>query len=132
MLQSQRFNDHYDEAYNRGLRQKLGLTLEMEGDLELGADLLARMAENQADFTLTFRALSEAAADPKRDADVRALFANPAAFDEWAGRGASACHAKISHRKCVAPACEQVNPIVHSAQSPDRGCHCRRRSRTLR
>ena len=37
----------------------------------------------QADFTLTFRALSEAAADPKRDMDARALFANPAALDEW-------------------------------------------------
>jgi serine/tyrosine/threonine adenylyltransferase len=78
-----RFNDHYNEAYLSGLRQKLGLALEMEGDLELGADLLARMAEGQADFTLTFRALSEAAADPKRDMDARALFANPAALDEW-------------------------------------------------
>src|SRR4051812_2508445 len=81
-----RFDDLYQKAYLIGLRQKLGLAREMEGDLELRADLLARMAENQADFTLTFRALSEAAADPKRDMDVRALFANPAAFDEWAKR----------------------------------------------
>ena len=44
------------------------------------------MAENQADFTLTFRALGEAAASSKGDADARALFTNPAAFDEWAGR----------------------------------------------
>jgi uncharacterized protein YdiU (UPF0061 family) len=78
-----RFNDLYHEAYLSGLRQKLGLALEMEGDFELGADLLARMAESQADFTLTFRALSEAAADPKRDMDARALFAKPAALDEW-------------------------------------------------
>ena len=81
-----RFNEHYERAYISGLRQKLGLTLEVEDDLELGADLLARMAENQADFTLTFRALSEAAADSERDADLRALFLNPAAFDEWAKR----------------------------------------------
>ena len=58
----------------------------MEGDHELGADLLARMAEGHADFTLTFRALSEAVADPSRDTDVRALFVNPAAFDDWARR----------------------------------------------
>src|SRR4051794_29403919 len=61
-----RFNDHYEIAYVTGLRRNLGLTLEAEGDLELGAELLARMAENQADFTLTFRTLGEAAADPDR------------------------------------------------------------------
>ena len=38
----------------------------------------------KADFTLTFRALCEAAADPNRDPNVRALFMNPAAYDEWA------------------------------------------------
>src|SRR5205085_4474184 len=81
-----RFNHHYEQAYSTGLRRKLGLTQEMEGDLELGADLLARMAENQADFTLTFRTLSEAASDPKRDMDVRALFSSPTSFDEWAKR----------------------------------------------
>jgi uncharacterized protein YdiU (UPF0061 family) len=81
-----RFNDLYHEAYLSGLRQKLGLALEMEGDFELGADLLARMAESQADFTLTFRALADAAADSTRDRDVRALFMNPADFNEWAGR----------------------------------------------
>jgi uncharacterized protein YdiU (UPF0061 family) len=44
------------------------------------------MARNQADFTLTFRRLSEAAADPAFDAEVRALFAEPSAYDEWAAR----------------------------------------------
>jgi uncharacterized protein YdiU (UPF0061 family) len=81
-----RFDDHYYEAYLAGLRQKLGLRLEMEGDFDLGADLLALMAENQADFTLTFRALSEAAGDSNRDTDVQELFVNPAAFDGWATR----------------------------------------------
>ena len=81
-----RFDDHYHTAYAGGLRQKLGLALEMDGDTDLGADLLARMAENKADFTLTFRALSEAAADSERDKDVRALFAQPSAFDDWASR----------------------------------------------
>ena len=56
------------------------------GDLELASDLLDRMAENDADFTLTFRALCEAAAHAKGDVDVRGLFTDPSAFDEWAGR----------------------------------------------
>ena len=81
-----RFNEHFNATYLTGLRQKLGLSLAMEGDLELASDLLARMAENGADFTLTFRALSEVAVASKNAKDVRALFANPAAFDEWALR----------------------------------------------
>ena len=109
-----RFNDLYHEAYLSGLRQKLGLALEMEDDLELGADLLVRMAENQADFTLTFRALCDAAADPKRDIDVRALFMNPAALNDRAGTGSSACHAKISpHWRSCQHAASQ--PDVHPA-----------------
>ena len=81
-----RFDGHYHAAYLAGLRQKLGLTLEMESDEELGADLLTRMAENKADFTLTFRALCDAARDPSRDAEARVLFSDPAAFDEWTAR----------------------------------------------
>jgi serine/tyrosine/threonine adenylyltransferase len=35
---------------------------------------------------LTFRRLCDAAADEKADANVRALFANPAAYDSWVAR----------------------------------------------
>jgi protein adenylyltransferase len=44
------------------------------------------MAKNHADFTLTFRRLSDAAQDPVADAAVRQLFADPLAYDEWATR----------------------------------------------
>jgi len=47
---------------------------------------LDAMARNQADFTLVFRRLSDAAEDSSSDAGVRQLFADPAAFDEWATR----------------------------------------------
>ena len=49
-------------------------------------DLLDAMAQNQADFTLTFRRLADAARDPESDREVRQLFSEPAAFDEWAVR----------------------------------------------
>jgi uncharacterized protein YdiU (UPF0061 family) len=42
------------------------------------------MAKGQADFTLTFRRLSEAAGDPSADGAVGQLFAEPALYDEWA------------------------------------------------
>ncbi|UAB90155.1 YdiU family protein [Ruegeria sp. SCSIO 43209] len=57
-------------------RAKIGLVRAEEGDLEMISDLLTRMAQNQADFTNTFRALGS---DRARD-----QFADPAAFDEWA------------------------------------------------
>jgi uncharacterized protein YdiU (UPF0061 family) len=41
------------------------------------------MAENGADFTLTFRGLCDAAAGPEGDAVVRALFADGGAYDAW-------------------------------------------------
>ena len=76
----------FEAAYLGGLRRKLGLSAEREGDAALAQDLLRRMAENGADFTLTFRRLCDAAAGPEGDAAVRALFADPAAYDAWAAR----------------------------------------------
>ena len=81
-----RFNGLYQEAYLTGLRRKLGLALPLEGDAELITELLDRMAEGRADFTLTFRGLSEASVDASRDGEVRQLFSDPAAYDAWAPR----------------------------------------------
>ena len=53
-------------------------------DLSLAQGLLDRMAQNSADFTLTFRGLCEAAASPEGDAGVRNLFTDPTAYDAWA------------------------------------------------
>lgn len=75
------FPEKFTAAYNSGLRRKVGLFTARDGDEALIQDLLDAMAKNEADFTLTFRQLGEAAAD-----DVRAQFTDPAAFDEWAGR----------------------------------------------
>ena len=76
----------FESAFLGGLRRKLGLLTAQEGDAELGRDLLQAMSANGADFTLTFRRLSEAASGLDEDAGVRGLFANPAAYDEWAPR----------------------------------------------
>ncbi|HEU4560618.1 MAG TPA: YdiU family protein, partial [Longimicrobium sp.] len=80
------FAPAFERAYQGGLRRKLGLATEHEGDAALADDLLQTMAANGADFTLTFRGLSEAAADEEADAAVRSLFADPGAWDAWAPR----------------------------------------------
>jgi uncharacterized protein YdiU (UPF0061 family) len=78
------FEPQFEAAYHAGLRRKLGLTTERDGDANLGKDLLERMAANQADFTSTFRRLCDAAETPDSDARVRELFADPAAYESWA------------------------------------------------
>ena len=80
------FPAHFEAAYTRGLRRKLGLVTERPDDMALAQDLLARMADNAADFTLTFRRLCDAAAGPDHDRTVRTLFSDPTAFDAWAAQ----------------------------------------------
>ena len=80
------FPGKFTAAYQSGLRQKIGLFTARDGDEALVQDLLDAMAKNNADFTLTFRRLSAAAEDAARDQDVRALFADPVAYDEWVVR----------------------------------------------
>jgi uncharacterized protein YdiU (UPF0061 family) len=78
------FGPQFEAARAAGLRRKLGLFTEREGDAALAEDLLNRMATNRADFTLTFRRLCDAAAGPEGDGGVRVLFAEPGAYDSWA------------------------------------------------
>ena len=80
------FAEAFTAAYQAGLRNKLGLFTARDDDPALAQDLLDAMAGNQADFTLTFRRLSDAALDPGGDAEVRRLFAEPTAYDEWSAR----------------------------------------------
>jgi uncharacterized protein YdiU (UPF0061 family) len=75
----------FESAYHAGLRRKLGLADARDGDVDLAMGLLRRMAEQGADFTLVFRRLAELGCEAGAGDDrVRALFEDPAAFDEWA------------------------------------------------
>ena len=77
----------FEAAWLRGMRHKLGFLEERAGDLALAQDLLNRMAEGNADFTLTFRRLCDVAgAGPGADGPIRSLFDNPATFDGWAAQ----------------------------------------------
>ena len=76
----------FEEAYVGGLRKKLGLLEAKADDLALCRDLMQAMAANAVDFTLAFRRLADAAADPAADEGVRGLFVDPTVFDAWAAR----------------------------------------------
>jgi len=53
------FPDVYHAVWLKGLRSKLGLFEEHDGDLQLADELLQLMANEQVDFTNTFRALCD-------------------------------------------------------------------------
>lgn len=72
------FAARFDAAWHGVLRAKLGLVSDHNDDPELAFDLLNRMAQGEADFTQTFRALS----GPKPEHAVEA-FKAPAALLPW-------------------------------------------------
>jgi uncharacterized protein YdiU (UPF0061 family) len=84
------FGIRFEAVYLAGLRRKIGLDTERDGDDDLTQDLLRHMQEGGADWTLTFRALADAAAGD--DGPARALFSPAAAFDAWA----PAWHARLA------------------------------------
>jgi len=100
----QKYIVRYDEAWLANMRAKCGLTacadidadnkadVKVDNDKALIESLLDIMAENQADFTLTFYHLSQLNAEPvneehsDKDAGMRNLFNKPDAIDAWLAR----------------------------------------------
>jgi uncharacterized protein YdiU (UPF0061 family) len=74
------FAPKFEAAFHAGLRRKVGLLSEREGDLALVQDLLDAMAATKADFTLTFRRLSDAT--PGAGDETPVGFADPR-LDSW-------------------------------------------------
>ncbi len=104
------FGPQFEVAYYAGLRRKLGLFKEYEGDILLSKDLLERMAANRADFTLTFRLLCDAAAGPEGDEKVRTLFADPGIYDEWAARWRRRLEEEPAQMEVRVAAMKMANP----------------------
>ncbi len=102
------FAPQFMAAYRGGLLRKLGLAQPQDGDAELAQDLLDAMGASGADFTLTFRRLADAAAEG--DGAVRALFADPAAFDAWAARWRQRLAQEARDPAEVQAAMRAVNP----------------------
>jgi serine/tyrosine/threonine adenylyltransferase len=106
------FSLRFATASLAGLRRKLGLSAQEEGDSALADDLLDAMQRNQADFTLTFRGLCDAAETEQGDARMRPLFANPRDYDEWAARWRMRLSREPLEPGARAAAMRQANPAV--------------------
>lgn len=82
----QKYFSVYEDAWLTGMRAKCGLTTvgDKDSDKVLIESLFDIMADNSADFTLTFYNLSQLDAQAnEKDAPLRELFAGPEAIDVW-------------------------------------------------
>jgi serine/tyrosine/threonine adenylyltransferase len=90
------FSEQYERHWLKGMRAKLGLVSEEEADLNLATGFLTAMEGKKVDYTLAFRYLADAALG--REEPIRALFADPSAYDLWSEHW----RARLS-REAVAP-----------------------------
>jgi serine/tyrosine/threonine adenylyltransferase len=103
------FPERFEIAYGRRMRAKLGLALEIEGDLELAQGLLERMAVAKVDYTNCFRRLVDVAAG-NEESTLLELFADPGLMKDWLGLWRSRLEQeKVSRDERVA-AMRQANP----------------------
>ena len=104
------FAKAFPKRWISGMRTKLGLQTEAEGDEQLVQDLLALMQRSEVDYTLTFRRLCDAASDNAEP--FRGMFIDLTAADEWfeSWRNRAAQESRSGQER--ADAMRAVNPAV--------------------
>ena len=81
------FPDRFADAHRRGMGKKLGLAERKPDDEALIQDLLTLMMQEKADFTLTFRHLTDLAfRESGAVRDVGEVYEFPDAFAPWTHR----------------------------------------------
>jgi uncharacterized protein YdiU (UPF0061 family) len=104
------FTAQFADHWLAGMRRKLGLSAKEEADRALADDLLDAMHRNQADFTLIFRGLCDAAAEQPDETRVRGLFGNASDYDHWAQRWRARLARESTPPAARVEAMRQANP----------------------
>ncbi|MEN1727974.1 MAG: YdiU family protein [Pseudomonadota bacterium] len=100
----------FEAAFHPRLCHKIGLNPSTEG-ATLAMNLLQSMADNEADMTQTFRALSHLNADAdEKDLEARAQFKDPTSFDGWVADWRAALQAEGGDHAERQVAMQGVNP----------------------
>ena len=109
------FPEQYERYWLAGMRAKLGLAGEDDGDLDLATGFLAAMQGRHIDWTLAFRYLADAASGLSgKEERLRALFADAPAFDLWLGQWRT----RLSHESVPPSERAQAMRRVNSAFIP--------------
>jgi len=104
-----KFPERFRTHYTAGLRAKLGLVTEEEGDLALAQELLDWMKAAEADFTLSFAALTKAAAGGKL---VGSLSFGGSPLRAWHEKWSARLERQGASREEVAAVMRTANPVV--------------------
>jgi len=102
----------FQAAITAGYAAKIGIARQAADDTALIQDFLTVMANGAADYTLTFRALSDTAEDPAHDAKLRALFTGSDALDAWLQRWRDRRASDPRTPRDIATAMRAVNPVI--------------------
>ena len=103
------FTDRYQAAWGEGMRAKLGLTTEHDGDVALVGDLLTLLQTQRADFTSTFRALARSLRGD--DSSLRALLGDGILVRAWETKWHGRLDGEGRDGVAVADAMDAVNPV---------------------
>ncbi len=103
------YGERFQAHWLSGMRAKIGLASEEDGDLDLIQSLLATMQQQGADFTLTFRRLAALAAD-EDTADFAATFQEPQSVAPWLERWRERLGRDPQTPAARAAAMRRVNP----------------------
>jgi uncharacterized protein YdiU (UPF0061 family) len=107
----------FHEAWMTEMRAKLAIEGEDEGNEDLIHALLEQMTTAKADFTLTFRGLS--------DGSAREQFPDPTGFDAWAkdwrARGGGDADRLNAVNPCYIPRNHRVEAVIAAAEGGDFG-----------
>lgn len=103
------FSRDFDAHWLAGMRRKLGLFTEQSGDGALIRELLGLMQRGAADYTLTFRRLSDAQSS---DTNFFRLFADPGVIRPWFDRWLERLSAEPQSAAARTAAMRLTNPAV--------------------
>ncbi len=102
----------YQQYWLAGMRDKTGLSKELQGDKELIEDLLNIMASNHADFSLTFYYLSQLGIDSlTQDRQIKSLFTETEQFDVWLLKWRQRLSKETSSDEARQAKMRTVNPV---------------------
>ena len=103
------FEGEFTQLWTNLMRRKIGLNIEEEGDIDLVQGLLDAMQEGEADFTLTFRRLSQVILGDQTS--IRDLFSNPAPYELWEAEWMSRLQREATQVESRVAMMDKANPI---------------------
>ena len=104
----QTFPDRYLHHWRHGMQAKLGLSTEASSDAALYDELLNTMHDANADYTLTFRNLSDTLRGD--DSPLRSMI-DDARLDAWIARWRQRLHDEGAVLTDVADTMDRINPL---------------------